>query len=87
MWSISKALQIPLDKRINTLVDIPYTISFVIRKRQQIDGLSELPKEKRPPESIIWDRPSEELDKWLDNVFSQKPMETQVTLTEDEIER
>lgn len=36
---------------------------------QQIDNLNELPKEKRPPEDIIWDGTSEELDDWLDKVL------------------
>lgn len=58
------------------LAELPYTISFVIRKRQQIDTLNELPKEKRPPDSIIWDGTSEELDEWLDRVFDKKNKDT-----------
>lgn len=69
-------MQVPLDPRIKRLADLPYTISFVIRKRQQIDSLNELPKDKRPPESIIWDGTSEELDDWLDRVFSSKASNT-----------
>jgi hypothetical protein len=38
--------------------------------------LNELPKDKRPPESIIWDGTSEELDDWLDRVFSSKASNT-----------
>lgn len=48
----------------------------MIRKRQQIDTLNELPKEKRPPDSIIWDGTSEELDEWLDRVFDKKNKDT-----------
>jgi len=51
---------------------VPYTISFVIRKRMQVDNLSELPKDKRPPELTIWDGTSDDIESWLDRVFSGK---------------
>lgn len=66
------------------MTDLPYTISFTIRKRMQIDNLNELPKDKRPPDSIIWDGTSEEIDEWLDRVFSNEKNE--VDLVIDEIE-
>lgn len=72
MWSISKALQIPLDKKIKLLSDTPYTISYVIRKRQQIDNYNELPKEKRPTDYLIWDGTSDEVEEWLDKVFKKE---------------
>lgn len=72
MWSVAKALQIPLDPKLKTLADTPYTISYVIRKRQQLDNLNELPKEKRPPDQIIFEGTSEDLDDWLDRVFNKK---------------
>ena len=62
-------MSIPLDPKVKDLSQLPFTISFVIRKMQQIDNLNELPKEKRPPEDIIWDGSSEELDDWLDKVL------------------
>lgn len=65
-------MQIPLDSRIKELADIPYTISFIIRKRQQIDNLNELPKEKKPTEDLIWDGSPEELEDWLAKVFDTK---------------
>jgi hypothetical protein len=65
-------LQVPLDSKLKELADIPYTISFIIRKRQQLDNLNELPKDKKPPESIIWDGDSDELEEWLENAFSDK---------------
>jgi hypothetical protein len=61
-------LQIPLDSKISKLEDIPHSISYVIRKRQQIDSLSELPKDKRPPEKMIWDGSPEDMEDWIDNV-------------------
>lgn len=85
MWSVSKALQIPLDPRVKRLFDLPHTISYVIRKRQQIDGFRELPKEKRPPEILIWEGTIEELDEWLERVFDTKTPNESI-LTIDDIE-
>ena len=51
---------------------MPYTISYVIRKRIQIDNLNEIPQDKRPPEMMIWDGTSEELEDWIDRVFDKK---------------
>lgn len=65
-------MQIPIHKSIKYVADIPYTISFVLRKRIQVDNLNELPKEKRPPDSILWDGTSKELDDWLDKVLDRK---------------
>lgn len=67
---------------------LPYTISFVIRKLQQIDNLNELPKTKRPPDYIIWDGTSEELDEWLDRVLSDKKHQSEVefVIKDDDIE-
>jgi len=59
-----------LDPSVEKASDLPYTMSFVIRKRQQIDGFNELPKDKRPPEKLVWDGTSSEIDKWLDRVFN-----------------
>jgi len=80
-------LQVPLDPRLKELADIPYTISFIIRKRQQIDNLNELSKEKRPPDDIIWDGTSEELEEWLERVFDKKTKNTvDLIIRKDEIE-
>lgn len=65
-------MQIPLDPNIKQLTDVPYTISYVIRKRIQIDNLNEIPQDKRPPEMMIWDGTSEELEDWIDRVFDKK---------------
>lgn len=65
-------MQVPLDPKIKELAEIPYTISFIIRKRQQVDNLNELSKDKRPPESIIWDGTPEEMEEWLEKVFETK---------------
>jgi len=72
IWNVSKALRVPLDKKLTRLHEVPHTISFVIRKRQQLDSFNEFPKEKRPPDSIIWDGTSEEIEEWFDKVFDRK---------------
>lgn len=46
-------------------------MSFIIRKRSQIDSFMELPKEKRPTETMMWEGTSEELEDWFDKVFSR----------------
>jgi hypothetical protein len=78
-------LKIPLDTKIKNIVDIPYTISFVIRKRLQIDSLSELGSDKQPPQMLLWDSSSEELDKWLKDVLSNKK-QSKTELVIDSIE-
>lgn len=80
-------MQIPLDKKIEILPGVPYTISYVIRKRQQIDSFMELPQEKRPTDKMIWDGSSEEIDKWLERVFKIKDNKTDtIIFSDDEIE-
>jgi hypothetical protein len=71
---------------VKELSQIPYTISFVIRKMQQIDNLNELPKEKRPPEDIIWEGTSEELDEWLEKVLGNKDKDSTIKLSIKDIE-
>jgi hypothetical protein len=63
--------------------DLPYTISFVLRKRMQIDNLNDLPKEKRPPDSILWEGTTEDLDDWLDRVFDSNKSNTTDMIIDD----
>jgi hypothetical protein len=83
-------LHVPFDPKLAHLAQIPYTISFVIRKMQQIDNLNELPKDKRPPEDIIWEGTSDDLDEWLDKVLGDPKKRTQdkvqLLIKDDEIE-
>ena len=72
LWDISKALRVPLDNSIRALSEIPYTVSYVIRKLRQIDNLMELPKDKRPPSRIIWEGTSEDIEEWIDRVVRKK---------------
>lgn len=78
-------MSIPLDPKVKDLSQLPYTISFVIRKMQQIDNLNELSKEKRPTEEIIWEGTSEELDEWIDRVLNNKGTDT-IKLSIDDVE-
>jgi len=34
----------------------------------QVDGLNQLPDEKRPPDLIIWAGTPEQIDEWLEKV-------------------
>lgn len=89
IWSMSKALRVPLDKKLARLSDVPYTISFVIRKRQQIDSFNEFPKEQRPPDSIVWDGTPEEIEDWFDRVLKRKKnkvADQMITIDLDEVE-
>lgn len=87
MWDTSKALRYPMDTKIVSLPEVPYTISFVIRKRQQLDNIYELPKEKRPGDDLIWDGTADELDKWYDGVFKGKINPTaELIFSDNEIE-
>jgi len=81
-------LSIPLDPKVSKLSQLPYTISYVIRKMQQIDNLNELPKEKRPPQDVIWDGTSDDMDEWLETVLSSggKKNTTEVQFIVDDIE-
>ena len=63
--------------------ELPYTLSFLVKKRMQIDSWMELPKEKRPPESI-WDKP-DEIEEWFDRVFGDNK-QTEFTFNVDDIE-
>lgn len=85
IWNISKALQIPLDRKLTKLDEVPYTISYIIRKRQQIDSFNELPKEKRPPDDIVWDGTSDDIDEWFDEVFKKgKDANQEIIITDIE---
>jgi len=89
LWTISKALHISLDKRLEDLKYVPYTISYVIRKLIQVDTFNELPKEKRPPSSIIWDGTPEELEEWIEEVVLEKhnnPTYGSIIIDLDEVE-
>ena len=69
--------------------ELPWTISYVIKKRAQIDSFNELPKDKRPPDDILWYGTPEELDKWFDKVLDRDYQDPEkaviLDISEDEI--
>jgi hypothetical protein len=59
----------------------------VIRKRLQIDGLSELPRDKIPSDELIFNGSSDELNDWLDRViYKNEPVKFDLVFSDDEIE-
>lgn len=64
-------MRTPLDENVKYLREIPYTLSFVIQKRIQIDNLNEIPKDKRPTETMIWIGTSKDIENWLDKVYKR----------------
>jgi hypothetical protein len=57
----------------------------VVRKLQQVDSIRELPKDKKPPDRLLWDGSSDELNDWLDRVFDNK-RSNEIDLELDNIE-
>lgn len=85
MWQIIKNTSIALDKDIKDARDIPYTISYVIRKMILIDSLNELPREKRPPYKLIFEGTSKELDEWIEGAMKGIKQDS-VIINIDEVE-
>lgn len=67
-WRVAKSSLIPIDSGLEDIQDFPYTLTYVIMRRMQIDSFDELPKNDRPPESI-WDD-AEALEDWFDALRS-----------------
>jgi len=87
LWAIGKELGIALDSKVKEIKDLPYTTSYVIRKRMQIDNLSELGKEKRPPDDMIWEGTPEEMESWLDRVLKGKEKkELEFIINEEDVD-
>jgi len=85
MWTTAKELRVPLDTKLTELQDLPHTISFVIRKRIQVDNLNALPKEKRPTIKMMWEGTSEEIDEFLERVYGKdEPTTTDIIISEIE---
>jgi len=85
MWHIVQRSNIKFDECFRDVSLLPYTFSYLIRKRMQIDSWLELPKEKRPPENI-WDNP-EELEEWFDRIYDDKAQtEFNIAWNENELE-
>jgi hypothetical protein len=88
VWSTTKASGLPLHIDLPPADELPWTISYVIRKRAQLDSFNELPKEKRPPDSMIWYGDNRDIDNWFDKVFKsdRRPDEILLDISDEEIE-
>ena len=83
---------LPLLVDFESVIELPHTISFFIRKMRQIMSFDELPKPKRPPE-VIWDN-AKELEEWFDNIYqydskqsdSGTPQEASIFIADSEYE-
>lgn len=85
MWRIVQSSNIKFDDRIGSVDELPYTLSYLVKKRMQIDNWMELPREKRPPESI-WDKPGD-LEEWFDRIYGEESQtEFSVGWNENEVE-
>jgi len=85
LWAIAKELKI-FPTKLEELAEIPYTWSYVIRKRMQVDSINELPNDKRPPDVVIWWRPQEELERWINNALKLDDESSDIFISESEIE-
>lgn len=62
-----KSLGIPLAEGLETTLDLPHTISFAVKYREQIESYYNLPKDKRPPRNL-WDKPHL-LEQYMNDIF------------------
>lgn len=56
MLAINKETGIPLAEGIETVLDLPHTITSAIAYRMKLNSFHELPEDKQPPRGI-WDKP------------------------------
>jgi hypothetical protein len=85
---VASHTDIPLHRDLPPADELPWTISYVIRKRAQLDSFNELPKEKRPPDDIVWYGIPEDIDRWFDRVFGKKKgpdKDVMIDISEEEI--
>jgi hypothetical protein len=78
-------LRVPLDTKINYIEEVPYTISYVARKRIQVDNMNEVSKDKRPTEKLMWDGSPEEMEEWIDKTILGKTQAT-IEINDSDIE-
>ena len=81
-----KGSGLPFLEDMPSVDKLPWTISYIIRKRMQIDSFDEVPKDKRPPDKMIWYGTPEEVEVWFDKVFKHKQDTDTIILEIDESE-
>lgn len=85
MWRIVKQFNIPLHESLKISADdYPHTISFLIKKRMQVDSFDELSEDKKPPKSI-WYKP-QALTEWFDRVYDNKQTTFDFEIDEEKVE-
>lgn len=70
MLAVHKHTDIPIAEGLDSLMDLPYTISYAVLYREKINSFNELPKDKQPPRNL-WDKPYQ-LSEFLDKVWDTK---------------
>jgi hypothetical protein len=85
MWRIVQNSHVRFDNLLDSVSNMPYTFSYLIRKRMQIDSWMELPKDKRPPVEI-WDK-ADELEEWFDRINNNIQTKFDIGWNEDEVEK
>lgn len=79
---MTESLGQPIHKDLYGITEYPYTLSYCIRKAQQINSFFDLPKKQQPPEKYWFDE--EYLQEWFDNVSANEP--NTVEIYESDIE-
>jgi hypothetical protein len=54
--ALYKVAGIPLAEGLESVQDLPHTLTQAIMYRAKLDSLQELPEDKRPPRNL-WDKP------------------------------
>lgn len=80
-WAVADGRWEDIFKGFNNVFKMPWTMSYVAMKRRQIDNYNEIPKEKRPPDMMIWWGSPEDIEEWFDKVYDRSP-----TSNNDELE-
>jgi hypothetical protein len=64
---VQKETGLPFAEGLDTVVDLPHTLTYAILYQSRLNSFNELPKDKRPPR-YMWDRPYE-LSQYLEHVW------------------
>jgi len=63
-----RAAGIPLAEGLESVADLPHTLTQAIMYRSKLDSLQELPKDKQPPRNL-WDKPFA-LNEYLETIWN-----------------
>jgi hypothetical protein len=65
--SLYRIVGIPIAQGLETVQDLPHTLTQAILYRAKLDSLNELPKDKRPPRNL-WDK-GFALEEYLEHIW------------------